>query len=100
MDVQLQEALRTCSPHGGHFHLLQPQGTPTFALFRGSNAAGEKWEDRGSGWLWVLVVSRTLLLQEFKPKDLCEKIMKATCSNLQRLEIFAYMLEGLSQALG
>ncbi|CAE7554402.1 unnamed protein product, partial [Symbiodinium pilosum] len=33
------------------------RGTPTFALFRGSNAAGEKWE-------------------EFKPKDLCEKIMK------------------------
>jgi len=33
------------------------RGTPTFALFRGKDTAGEKWE-------------------EFKPKDLCEKIAK------------------------
>ncbi|CAE7572308.1 unnamed protein product [Symbiodinium natans] len=33
------------------------RGTPTFALFRGGDAPGEKWE-------------------EFKPKDLCEKITK------------------------
>ncbi|OLP91048.1 hypothetical protein AK812_SmicGene27304 [Symbiodinium microadriaticum] len=33
------------------------RGTPTFALFRGKDTVGEKWE-------------------EFKPKDLCEKIAK------------------------
>ena len=34
------------------------RGTPTFALFRGPQVRPEKWE-------------------EFKPKDLCEKILQA-----------------------
>ena len=65
----------------GTFEMVELQGTPTFALFKGPSAAGEKWED-GSGCLFEEALAFSVLfaatpVQEFKPKDLCEKITKA-----------------------
>eukprot|EP00439_Symbiodinium_sp_Y106_P022608 s7969_g2.t2 len=60
------------------------RGTPTFALFRGKDTAGEKWED-------------------FKPKDLCEKIAKVfplSDSAFQKMDDLQAMVPNCPQNVG
>eukprot|EP00435_Cladocopium_sp_Y103_P034030 s2111_g8.t1 len=56
------------------------RGTPTFALFRGPNVKGQKWEELLASWLRTLSIfisdSAVQNVQEFKPKDLCSKILE------------------------